>query len=329
MTIILTLPCQAAGNKTLGAAEALDKMTHPGEVLLPPRMHHGGTIGVVAPASPFERRALDQGVAELERLGFRTFVPDEIGQAERYLAGPDALRADVLNRMFADPKIDGIVCARGGYGSLRILSLLDYASIRQHPKPLVGFSDVTALFSALYRRCRLVTFHGPLATTLAGSNELSRRALLTALVSESALEISAPGGIVVRPGRARGPVIGGNLSVLCHLLATPFETGFDGHILFLEDRGEAAYRIDRMLIQLKLAGRLEGLAGLVLGSFRDCGSFEEVIRIFEDILAAADIPILAGFDAGHCEPNITLPLGLEATLDADRRKLIYHRPATL
>jgi len=298
------------------------------DLVLPRRLTTGSTIGVVAPASPFRPATLQQGVAILERLGFRSIVPAEIMQSQRYLAGPDPLRAELLNRMFADPQIDGILCARGGYGCLRILPLLDFCLIRRHPKPLVGFSDVTALLSTLYARCRLVTFHGPLATTLAESSEVSQQALLAALISERAIEISVPDGITVCPGRADGPVIGGNLTVLSHLVGTPFEIKFKDHILFLEDRGEAAYRIDRMLTQLKFAGCLDGLAGLILGCFQGCGSRQDIIEIVGDALAPAEIPVLAGFDAGHCEPNITVPMGLEATLDADTKTLIYHRPAT-
>ncbi|MBL7179379.1 MAG: LD-carboxypeptidase [Pseudomonadota bacterium] len=299
------------------------------KLVKPARLKPGDTLGIAAPASLFDRDRFSKGKAVLESMGFRIAVEDDVFLKREYLAGTDAQRADLINRLFADPAIKAIVCARGGFGSMRILSLLDYEAIRKHPKIFVGYSDISALLSVLYARCGLVAFHGPMVTTLADDDKESRDAMLAALTSDIKLELTPTSGRVIKPGRASGPVAGGNLTTLCHLVGTPFAPGFKGRILFLEDKGEAAYRIDRMLSQMKLAGCFDGLAGLMLGSFEKCGKLDRIYRIVAEMFSDVDIPVLAGFDIGHGRTNITIPLGIAATLDADRRKLIYHEPATV
>ncbi|MGD9280565.1 MAG: LD-carboxypeptidase, partial [Desulfobacterales bacterium] len=240
----------------------------------PPRLKPGDTIGFVAPASPFDPKIFLQGVRTLESMGFHTLVNDEIFEKTGYVAGNDVHRARLVNRLFKDTAINAIFCARGGFGSLRILPLLDYDLIRKNPKIFIGFSDITALLTAITNRSGLISFHGPVVTTLAGAAEMTCSALLGAVSSDMPLEIQPASGVVVQAGRAQGPLIGGNLTTLCHLLATPFETKFKNCILLIEDRGEALYRIDRMLFQMKLAGCFDGIAGLVLGSFEGCGSLD-------------------------------------------------------
>jgi muramoyltetrapeptide carboxypeptidase len=216
-----------------------------------------------------------------------------------------------------------VICARGGYGSLRILPLLDYERIAAHPKIFIGFSDVTALLSAITQRCGFAAFHGPVVTSLGDGLESTREALLAAISSNTPVVLRPAAAVTVRPGRTAGIVCGGNLTTLCHLIGTPFQPSFRDRILFLEDRGEAPYRIDRMLTQLKLSGCLEGVRGLALGTFTDCSSYEEVLRIFGERFSDASIPILAGLEAGHAEPNLTLPLGINAVLDAERQTLSF------
>ena len=245
------------------------------------------------------------------------------------MAGSDAHRANLVNRFFADDNISAILCAKGGFGSIRILSLLDYASIRKHPKIFVGFSDISALLTVLYTNCGLVTFHGPMVTTLGDATRETVDAVVTALSSDTILELTPNKGTVISKGSASGPVTGGNLTTLCHLVGTPFATGLNGCILLVEDRGEATYRIERMLVQMKLAGSFDGLAGLALGSFEDCGKLEDIYDIVRDIFKEVDIPTLAGFEVGHGKNNLTVPMGIEATLDADRQTLSFHEPATV
>ena len=296
--------------------------------ILPPRLKPGDTIGIGAPAGPFDVNIFDQGIHALKAMGFQIHIPDEIYASNGYLAGSDQHRVDVIHRLFADPDVNAIVCAKGGYGSLRLLSLLDYGLIEQHPKIFMGHSDISALLAAIDAKCGLVTFHGPLVTTLSDAPVETRQAVIAAMTSGNALDIKTEKGITIHSGSATGRLSGGNLATLCHLLGTPFAPRYKGQILFLEDRGEAPYRLDRMLFQMKLAGCFEGLAGLILGDFIDCGTLEDTIKIFSDLFKDSAIPILAGFESGHGKQNITLPFGVKATLDADSHRLTYLQPAT-
>lgn len=303
-------------------------MTEMEAIRLPARLSPGDTIGIVAPAGPFDNETFERGIRVLIDMGFEVAVPPGLLKADGYLAGPDSHRAEFVNQLFADPSVDAIICARGGYGSLRILPLLDYATIANNPKIFIGFSDITALLTVLFVRCGLVTFHGPVVTSLADASAETGRSLFQAVSSDILLEYSLVNGKTVRSGCAAGVVGGGNLTTLCHLVGTPFAPDFNGKILFLEDRAEAPYRIDRMLAHMKLAGCFEGLAGIVLGSFEACGPMEDVIRIVADAFADKPFPILAGFDAGHGQNNFTLPFGIPAVLDADGHCLSYQRAAT-
>lgn len=298
------------------------------EIVKPPRLKAGDTIGIVAPASPFDMDKFKLGLAALENIGFATVAPREIFHKEGYLAGSDNHRAHVINRFFADDTVRGIFCARGGYGSLRILSLLDKGLIEKHPKVFAGFSDISVVLNHLSGRCGLVTFHAPMVTSLATATKKTRESLAGAVLSGEPVEIEAGNGTALFGGTASGPVAGGNLTTLCHLVGTPFAPRFSGRILFLEDTGEAPYRIDRMLTQMQIAGCLTGVAGVVLGSFTDCGDLAEIHRIVAAIFEPSGVPVLAGIDAGHGNENLTLPIGLTATLDADRKVLRYSGPAT-
>ena len=302
---------------------------YPDQIVLPPRVEPGDTIGVAAPAGPFKKELFDQGIQVLKSLGYRVFIPEAVFKKTGYLAGSDRGRAETLNRLFADPKIKAIICARGGYGAMRTLRFIDFQSIRENPKILLGFSDVSALLSALYTRCSLVTFHGPTVTHLAGADDVTIQALASALSRDQPMEIPARTGQTLRPGSAVGRVVGGNLTTLCHLLGTDFAPDFRNHLLLLEDVGEAPYRVDRMLTQMRLAGCLDAVAGVVLGSFKNCGRTNEIYRIVTEVFNNQEIPVLAGFDIGHEKPNLTVPLGMEAVLDADRQVLQFHRPATV
>lgn len=288
----------------------------------------GDTIGIAAPAGLFEKEGFLRGVAVLESMGFDVVFGDEIFAKSGYLAGSDEQRADQVNRLFADPSVKAVACARGGFGALRILDRIDYDSIRNNPKIFLGYSDISALLSVVYDKCGLVVFHGPMVSRLADADSRTIDAVQVALTSDVKLELTPKEGVVVCPGTVSGTVVGGNLTTLCHLVGTSFAPDYKGRILLLEDKGEAPYRIDRMLSQMRLAGCFDNLAGLMLGSFDDCGDVAGIYRIAKEIFKDFDIPVLAGFDIGHGQTNITVPLGLEATLDTDRQRLIYHEPAT-
>ena len=300
----------------------------PEQIRVPAALKPGDIIGVVAPAGHFDKGKLEKGTAVLEAMGFQVRVPDGLFKKQDYLAGPDAHRAELVNAFFRDRKIKAIICARGGFGSIRTLRHIDFDVIRNQPKIFMGFSDISALLSVFVAECHLVCFHGPMVTTLGDSDQGTRDAMLDALTSGKKLKITPRNGSTLRSGAASGEVSGGNLATLCHLVGTPFEPSFRDRILVLEDIDEARYKIDRMLIQMKLAGCFDGLAGLVLGDFKNCGNMEAVYKVVERVFREDDFPILAGYDIGHGRRNTTFPVGLRATLDADSHMLLYHSPAT-
>jgi muramoyltetrapeptide carboxypeptidase len=296
--------------------------------LKPKRLKPGGAVGIAAPASHFDLETFRQGIAVLASMGFKPVFDEGIFEQSGSFSGTDTHRAGQINRFFADPAIDAVLCARGGYGALRTLPLLDIDVIRKNPKSLIGFSDITALHAAMSAACGMVTFHGPTVTTLAKATSGTRHSFYAALTSEEPQVIRPKNGRVLNPGIASGPVAGGNLTTLCHLVGTRFQPDFNGCIVLLEDIGEAPYRIDRMLTHMKLAGCFAGVSGIVLGNFRRCGTMEEIEALCIDIFKCYDIPILAGFAIGHQRRNLTIPLGISATLDTDRKMLVYHEPAT-
>jgi muramoyltetrapeptide carboxypeptidase len=293
----------------------------------PPILEPGDTIGIAAPASPFDRKAFEQGVRTLQSLGFQVSIPETIFKEVGYHAGSDTERAEQLMALFGDDSIKAIFCARGGFGAMKILPLLDFDLIRKHPKVLVGFSDITTLLVAIHRACNMVVFHGPLVTSLAETQGDTVSALTNAVSSSEPLVLKPSQPVILDPGETTGIVIGGNLTTLNHLVGTPFQPRFAGCLLFLEDRGEAPYRIDRMLTQLLLGGHLDGLAGVVLGSFDGCGEPREVHDIVKRIFEDKAIPILAGFNMGHGKENITLPIGLEAVLNTQDSTLRFEEAA--
>lgn len=293
----------------------------------PKALHPGSRIGIVAPAGPFDPGRFEKGIEVLERQGYEPVIPDGLATRKGYLAGSDTHRAEIFMRFFTDSSIDAVWCARGGYGAMRILPLLDYAAIGQNPKIFIGFSDITALLLTLYQRCGLVTYHGPVITSL-GEGSTSTRAFLAQIITGGKeMAIAPTNGFVVHPGESVGPVIGGNLTLLSHLMGTPFMPDYDGHILFIEDCGEKPYRIDRMLTQMRLSGCLDGIAGLLLGCFTDCGSSSDIAKIVADCFKDRDIPIMGGFDIGHERNNLTLPIGLTARLSTDTGCLSYQEAA--
>jgi len=284
-------------------------------IIKPSRLVSGDTIGIIAPSSPFDKQKFHDGLVVIEEMGFSVFFPDNIFEQKGYLAGSDINRANTLNSMFADPDIKGIICARGGYGALRILSLIDYNNIVSNPKILIGCSDITVLLNTLYAKCGLVTLHGPMIESLSNASDKTRQSLQNILLDDQTFFLQPKNNVVIHPGKASGIMAGGNLTTLSHMVGTPFEPDFSGQILLLEDIGEAPYRIDRMLMQMKLAGCFERISGIVLGTFKGCGEPDLVYRIFDEMFSKESFPILAGFDVGHDEPNMTIPFGINASID--------------
>jgi muramoyltetrapeptide carboxypeptidase len=307
------------------------------DLVRPRRLAPGQTVGMVAPsAAPNDPERIRFAIDTVESLGFKVQAGAHLFDREGYLAGADAARAADLNGMFADDGVDAIWCVRGGYGASRILPALDYPLMRRKPKPLIGYSDITALHMAIHRHAGLVTFHGPVAFRAFTPYTLGeiRRVLWT---GETPTRLGAPPPFERAEGRvdwdnrvstlvggkARGRLLGGNLCLMAHLCGTPYFPDLRGAILFLEDVEEAYYRIDRMLTQLWLSGALAAVAGVVFGKFTNCepSPFFLQNRPLEDILAercrALGVPALSGVMIGHIEDQTTLPIGCLAELDAD------------
>lgn len=292
----------------------------------------GDAVAVVAPASPAPRAAVERGIARLEAWGLRVVRGRHLSTRRGYLAASDAERAADLAAALADPAVRAVFCVRGGYGTPRLLDRLDYAALAPHPKIVVGYSDVTALLLALHRRAGWVVFHGPMVASDLGAETPSaetleglRRALFEpAPLGRVAQPSGLPPPVVIRPGAAAGRLTGGNLSLVAATLGTPYEIRTRGRILFLEDVGEAPYRVDRLLTHLGNAGRLDGVAGVAYGELES-----GVREVLEDRLGGLGVPVLAGLAIGHGRHKATLPLGVRATLDASEGFLRVEEPAVV
>jgi muramoyltetrapeptide carboxypeptidase len=240
-----------------------------------------------------------------------------------YLAGNDEVRLEALHAMFKDKGIKAIFCARGGYGTLRILDRIDYDLIRDHPKIIVGYSDITALLLSIYRNTGLVTFHGPVVREFPKNKEQNLNAILELIRGETLPRLDLTDGNTLRQGKGTGKLLGGNLSLITSLIGTPFLPSFKGTILFIEERDEPLYRIDRMLTHLRLSGVFDGIQGLVAGRFEACGNMDAIGQLLLDTVEDQDIPVMTGLPAGHGQENITLPLGLEVSIDTDQMALSF------
>ena len=291
---------------------------------LPRRPAPGDTIAVIAPASaPREPGHLSAGVANLERLGFRVDTGRASYDPTGYLAGSDVDRVNELNAVLRRTDVDVVLCVRGGYGSLRILRDLDYAAARAHPKLLVGYSDITALHMALYRHAGLPGLAGPMVASDFHEPDSETIASFQNILSGSVpIDLSGPAGeplVPVRPGRAEGLLLGGNLTLLARLVGTPFLPNLEGAILFFEEIGEEPYRLDGLLAQLQLSGILERLGGVVIGAItewepkhtRPTLSVEDVLDHYLGQLAC---PVARGLLFGHMRRKIAVPVGVRSRL---------------
>ena len=301
----------------------------------------GDTIGIIAPAGPSTGEKVEASHRELARMGFKVKIGSSCYRKYGYLAGEDSLRADDINSMFEDGDVDGIICLRGGYGTLRILDLLDYDLIASNPKVFIGYSDITALHIALNLKADLVTFHGPMAAPdiAAGLDHFSMESLYNSILGERAGigKLENPGDEkveIINEGIAEGTIIGGNLSLIVSTLGTPYEVDLRGKLLFIEEIGERPYRIDRMLNHLRLAGKLKDAEGIILGDFRACDPMDgkeehslSLRQVIGDIIESIGKPCIANVRAGHCKPMITIPLGAKARLDGYSGELeVLERP---
>lgn len=314
-------------------------------VLKPRRLKEGDLVGLINPAgASFHPDDAEIARETLAALGLRTRFGKHLLDRHGYLAGRDEDRAADVNDFFADPEVRALMSLRGGWGCARLLPLLDYEIIRHNPKILIGYSDLTALLLAVQAKTGMVTFHGPVGTST--WNEFTTSHAQGLLFEGKALEMNNPTDsgdhlvqvenrvLTITPGKAKGHLLGGNLSVLAALIGSDYLPDFSGSILFLEDVDEAIYRVDRMLTQLKLAGVLNQIAGFVFGKCTDCkpgrgyGSLtlEEVL---DHHIAPLGIPAWYGSMIGHITDKFTIPLGIEAEINADTGKIRLLEPAVL
>ena len=293
---------------------------------LPPSLQPGDLVAIAAPGSAFDRAAFTRGAEFIAALGYRVTWRAGIAARAGYFAGDDNRRAEELNSWLRDPEVKAILFARGGYGTSRIVDRLDFAALRRHPKAIAGFSDLTVLLLAATQRAGLAAFHGPMvANTGKGKDGERDMARLLALLAGKTGPRGHRGLRALRPGRVQAPVTGGNLSLLAHSIGTPFQVATRGRILFVEEIGEAAYRVDRMVRQLLLAGVFRGVAGVVLGQFSGIKPSDRrpVAGLFLEALGTRKVPVVSGFPAGHDSPNRAFPLGVSATLDAKAGTLVF------
>ena len=308
-------------------------------MIWPARLQPGDRIMFVAPAGDLDRERMLLAKERLEARGYEVVMRDDLFAREGYLAGSDERRAEELMQAFLDPKVDAIFPGTGGYGTMRILDRLDYRAIRAHPKVVIGFSDITGLHMALNRRAGLVTFHSPSPMYLLGSEQeatpfsvgLFFRAIESGSEAGYAIEVpreeEMPQPVALGRGRARGRLVGGNLSLVSALEGTPYAIDTRDAILLIEDTREAPYRIDRMLRQLQLSGKLGAIRGAILGQFTRNYDREEdqmtvdprftVDGVLRQYFEHAGVPVLMNYPVGHHPMNATLPLGGEVEVDAD------------
>lgn len=332
-------PPDVAGDGRAGAASG----SVPGRPLpvvatpvKPRRLRQGGTIGLVSPAgASYADSSIRAAEIELRRLGYQTRRGAYVLERHGYLGGTDRQRAADVMRMFEDPSIDAIMALRGGWGCARLLPYLDFDVIRRNPKIVCGFSDITGLLTALYAQTGLVTFHGPVATSTWNDFTTGhfRRTVefgdRVTMAPTAATEVDT-----LTPGVATGRLVGGNLSVLAALVGTGYVPDMRGHLLFLEEVSEEPYRIDRMLTQLVLAGFFDQVGGVVFGNCRDCGAAAGDVslslrRILEDHLHPRGIPVFYGTMIGHITDKFTVPIGVEAEMDARAGTIRLLEPAVV
>lgn len=330
---LLALACRAASAKEL-------------PWLKPKALRPGDTVAIVSPAAPAEMATVQKYAKLLEKAGYKVILPKDGGRKSGYLGGTDEQRAGEINEALRDPRVRAIMAARGGFGLTRILDKIDYQALRKDPKIITGYSDLTALHLAAARKARVITFHSPMPMRDLWNQDKRhafaaasfRRAVFADQYPRGAdgYEIAPPPGwakpVKLAPGKANGRLVGGNLSLICATMGTPYALEGKGNILFLEDTNEAPYRIDRLLSQLRLAGVLDEVNGVVLGTFtsKTEKDAKEVERILAEYFGKAKVPVVRGFPVGHIPENATLPHGALVELDADKGTLrLVENPVSL
>ena len=302
--------------------------------ILPPALREGDTIGLISPAGPINEEKIQNAMENVLNMGLNYKIGQSATKESGYLAGTDKERLEDIHNMFANPDIKAIWCIRGGFGCTRILPHLNYDLIKNNPKILIGYSDVTALLSAIYIKTGLVGFHGPVAGAV---QTIYSKYILNSLIMDksSNCEIIAKNEMlfeknypnyIIRPGQGSGNLVGGNLSLLSAMCGTPYLPPFKNNIVFIEDIGEKPYRLDRMLTQLIQGSDIKEANGIVLGNFVDCEKKEgersyALKEVILDKIGSLNIPSLYGMPFGHMDDQCTLPIGIHAELDTNNFSL--------
>lgn len=297
-------------------------------LIKPPRLQKGETIGIISPASsPDDLSRIEKAVLYFEKNGFRCEVGKNVGKYFGYLAGTDEQRASDFNEMFADKNIKAIICVRGGYGTPRILDKINYSVIKKNPKIFVGYSDITAIHSAIIKKCKLITFAGPMAAVdfwndVSPYTEEIFWKILTGRGKPG--KIKFPENIVLNSSykkKVEGKIIGGNLALIVSLIGTKYFPSLKDKILLLEEIGEKPYRVDRMLNQLRLAGEFNQISAVLLGAFTDCEEEDKdkkslsLDNVIEDYLGARNFPLIKNLPHGHIKNNMTIPIGAKISVN--------------
>ena len=301
-------------------------------MIRPKPLKKGDKIALIGASSPTPQDRIEPSIKAMEELGFEVVLGESARGYHGFLSGSDELRANDINTMFEDKSIKGIFAIRGGYGAARLLDMLDYDMIKKNPKVFAGYSDVTALHNVFNERCKLITFHTPMASTefYKGVDEYTMNYFKKNIFSDEPL------GIVKNPidqeiktlvsGKAEGILVGGNLSLIASMMGTPYEINTKGKILFLEDVDESPYRIDRMLLQLKQCGKFKDAEGIILGAWTNCEPKEDenslsLMEIFEELIIPENKPTIYNLACGHCMPTMSIPMGAKIKINTENNEI--------
>lgn len=302
-------------------------------MIFPRGLKIGDTIGIIAPSSPFSKYNLEEIEMGFKDLGYKVKFGKSLRRRYKgYLSGEDKIRAKDIEDMFLDKEVSGIICIRGGYGTPRILDMIDYDIIKSNPKFFVGFSDITALHVAFNQKANLATIHGVMAGSVLEWDSFTYKSLLDSINMSHKLEISNPRNekiITISDGSCEGKLIGGNLSLLVSTIGSNYEVNTKGKIIFIEEVGESIYKIDRMLTQLGLSGKFDDCEGIIFGDFCDCKKEENdeftIEEILKDRVEKYNKPCIYNLKSGHCMPMITIPFGIKCKLDANNQTVQFFR----
>ncbi len=307
-------------------------------MIKPKSLKEGDNVGIIAPSSAIKKENIEIVEKSVKSLNLNPIFYPSCSMREGHLAGPDSQRAKDINDAFKNKNIDGIFCIRGGYGTPRILNMIDYDTVKNNPKIFLGYSDITGLHLSFNSLCRMTTVHGPMPSSDSpyyNTDEYTMSSLNKTLFTNEPLgKYKSPEGEeleIIKSGKCTGEIIGGNLSLLTAALGTKYEINTEGKVLFIEEVGELNYIIDRMLMSLDLNEKFKDCAGIILGTWNKCKpdyGYENKIdsplsKIFDDILGKYNIPIINNFRAGHVSPQFTIPFGTKVSIDTDNKEVVF------